>query len=83
MHCNTEYPTPMEDVNLKAMLQIKDYFNVDVGYSDHTLGLEVPISAVSLGAKVIEKHFTLDRLMLGPDRMLFGTKGFKKYGNIN
>ena len=67
LHCNTEYPTPMEDVNLKAMLQIKDYFNVDVGYSDHTLGLEVPISAVSLGAKVIEKHFTLDRLMLGPD----------------
>ena len=67
LHCNTEYPTPMEDVNLKAMLDIKKTFNVEVGYSDHTLGIEVPIAAVALGARVIEKHFTLDRQMKGPD----------------
>jgi len=67
LHCNTEYPTPMEDVNLKAMLKIKEYFNVKIGYSDHTLGIEVPIGAVALGANVIEKHFTLDRTMKGPD----------------
>ena len=67
LHCNTEYPTPMIDVNLKAMLKIKEYFNVKVGYSDHTLGIEVPIAAVALGAKVIEKHFTIDRSLSGPD----------------
>ena len=67
LHCNTEYPTPMKDVNLKAMLHIKEEFGVDIGYSDHTLGVEVPIAAVALGAKVIEKHFTLDRHMKGPD----------------
>jgi N,N'-diacetyllegionaminate synthase len=67
LHCNTEYPTPMKDVNLKAMLTIKDAFKVDVGYSDHTLGIEIPIAAVALGAKVIEKHFTLDKTMMGPD----------------
>jgi N-acetylneuraminate synthase/N,N'-diacetyllegionaminate synthase len=67
LHCNTEYPTPMEDVNLKAMLQIKDAFGVEIGYSDHTLGIEVPIAAVALGAQVIEKHFTLDRTFAGPD----------------
>lgn len=67
LHCNTEYPTPMKDVNLKAMLTIKNTFNVKVGYSDHTLGIEVPIAAVALGASVIEKHFTLDRNMPGPD----------------
>ena len=67
LHCNTEYPTPMKDVNLKAMLHIKEEFGVDIGYSDHTLGVEVPIAAVALGAKVIEKHFTLDRNMKGPD----------------
>jgi N,N'-diacetyllegionaminate synthase len=67
LHCNTEYPTPYEDVNLKAMLTISKELNVPIGYSDHTLGIEIPIAAVSLGAKVIEKHFTLDRSMEGPD----------------
>lgn len=67
LHCNTEYPTPMKDVNLKAMLTLRDSFNVKIGYSDHTLGIEVPISAVALGATVIEKHFTLDKTMEGPD----------------
>jgi len=67
LHCNTEYPTPMQDVNLLAMLDIKKTFEVQVGYSDHTLGIEVPIAAVALGAVVIEKHFTLDRNMDGPD----------------
>jgi len=67
LHCNTEYPTPMEDVNLRAMLHIARKFNVKVGYSDHTLGIEVPIAAVALGAVIIEKHFTLDRNMEGPD----------------
>ena len=67
LHCNTEYPTPYEDVNLRAMNTIKDEFNVNVGYSDHTKGIEVPIAAVALGASVIEKHFTLDRNMEGPD----------------
>ena len=67
LHCNTEYPTPMEDVNLSAMNTIKETFNVDIGYSDHTLGIEVPIAAVAMGAKVIEKHFTLDKSMEGPD----------------
>jgi N,N'-diacetyllegionaminate synthase len=67
LHCNTEYPTPMEDVNLKAMLTIRDKLGVKIGYSDHTLGIEVAISAVAMGATVIEKHFTLDRNMPGPD----------------
>lgn len=67
LHCNTQYPTPMKDVNLKAMLTIKHDFETAVGYSDHTRGIEVPIAAVALGAKVIEKHFTLDRNMAGPD----------------
>lgn len=67
MHCNTEYPTPFEDVNLRAMLALEDEFKVEVGYSDHTKGIEVPIAAVALGATVIEKHFTLDRTLPGPD----------------
>ena len=67
LHCNTEYPTPMADVNLKAMLVIRDALGVQVGYSDHTLGIEVPIAAVTMGATVIEKHFTLDRNLPGPD----------------
>lgn len=67
LHCNTEYPTPMKDVNLKAMLHIKEELGVEVGYSDHTLGIEVPTAAVALGAVVIEKHFTLDRNLPGPD----------------
>jgi N,N'-diacetyllegionaminate synthase len=67
LHCTTEYPAPMNDVNLRAMLTIKNAFNVVVGYSDHTLGIEVAIAAVAMGAKVIEKHFTLDRNLAGPD----------------
>lgn len=67
LHCNTEYPTPYQDVNLKAMLEIGEKFGVKIGYSDHTQGIEVPIAAVALGASVIEKHFTLDKTMEGPD----------------
>lgn len=67
LHCNTEYPSPFEDVNLLAMLTIKNAFKLEVGYSDHTLGIEIPIAAASLGAKIIEKHFTMDRNMVGPD----------------
>ena len=67
LHCNTEYPTPMEDVNLKAMLTIRNELGVNVGYSDHTRGIEVPIAAVTMDATVIEKHFTLDRTLPGPD----------------
>jgi N,N'-diacetyllegionaminate synthase len=67
LHCNTEYPTPFCDVNLAAMNTIGKTFGVTIGYSDHTKGIEVPIAAVAMGAKVIEKHFTLDRNMIGPD----------------
>lgn len=67
LHANTEYPTPMKDVNLRAMLTIGEKFNVNYGYSDHTLGIEVDIAAVAMGAKCIEKHFTYDRNSKGPD----------------
>jgi len=67
LHCTTAYPTPDNEVNLKAMLSIAKKFNVEVGYSDHTLGIEIPIAATALGATLIEKHFTLDRNMEGPD----------------
>ncbi len=67
LHCNTEYPTPMQDVNLRAMQTLREQCQVPVGYSDHTLGIEVPIAAVAMGAVVIEKHFTLDHSMEGPD----------------
>ena len=67
LHCNTEYPTPMEDVNLKAMNTICQAFGVRTGYSDHTLGIEIPIAAVAMGAVCIEKHFTIDNTMGGPD----------------
>lgn len=67
LHCNTEYPTPFADVNLRAMETMRRAFGVEVGYSDHTRGIEVPIAAVALGATIIEKHFTLDRNMEGPD----------------
>jgi len=69
LHCNTEYPTPMKDVNLLAMKTIQAELDVEIGYSDHTLGIEVPIAAVALGAKVIEKHFTLNRSLPGPDHL--------------
>jgi len=68
LHCNTEYPTPMEDVNLLAMKTIHSKYGLEIGYSDHSLGIEIPIAAVALGARVIEKHFTLDKTMEGPDQ---------------
>jgi len=67
LHCTTEYPTPFRDVNLKAMQTMRDELGVDVGYSDHTIGIDVPVAAVAMGAGIIEKHFTLDRTLPGPD----------------
>lgn len=67
LHCNTEYPTPFSDVNLQAMITMREKFKVKVGYSDHTEGITIPVAAVALGASVIEKHFTLDKNMPGPD----------------
>lgn len=67
LHCNSEYPTPFEDINLNAMIELKNKFKLDVGYSDHSLGIHVPIVAASLGAKIIEKHFTISKKMSGPD----------------
>ena len=69
LHCNTDYPTAMDDVNLKAMNTVQDLLKVKIGYSDHTLGIEVPIAAVALGAGIIEKHFTLDKNLPGPDHL--------------
>lgn len=69
LHCNTEYPTPMVDVNLRAMETLRSAFGTKVGYSDHTQGIEVPIAAVTMGATVIEKHFTLDKTLPGPDHV--------------
>ena len=70
LHCNTEYPTPMTDVNLRAMLTIHETLSVPVGYSDHTLGILAPAASVALGARVIEKHFTLDKSLPGTDHVL-------------
>lgn len=67
LHCTSSYPAPMSDINLSAMLHIREELNVAIGYSDHSLGVEIPIAAVALGAKIIEKHFTLDRKLPGPD----------------
>lgn len=67
LHCTTEYPTPMNEVNLKAIDTMRDEFGLEIGYSDHTIGIEVPIAAVARGATIIEKHFTLDKTMEGPD----------------
>jgi N,N'-diacetyllegionaminate synthase len=67
LHCTTNYPTAMQDVNLRAMLSIKEELSLPIGYSDHTLGIEVPIAAVAMGASIIEKHFTLDKTLPGPD----------------
>ena len=78
LHCNTEYPTPYEDVNLRAMTAMRERFGVDVGYSDHTPGIEVPIAAAALGAAVIEKHFTLDRGMEGPAGPSSGASGSRR-----
>lgn len=67
LHCNTQYPTPMDDVNLRAMETLRSLGCGRVGYSDHTVGIEVPVAAVAMGAQIIEKHFTLDKTMEGPD----------------
>lgn len=75
LHCNTEYPTPYADVNLRAMLTLLRAFGTSVGYSDHTLGIEVPVAAVALGAEVIEKHFTMSRELQGPDHAASLTPG--------
>lgn len=69
LHCTTNYPCPYNDVNLRAMITLRDAFHLPVGYSDHTIGTEIPVSAVALGASVIEKHFTLDRRLEGPDHL--------------
>ena len=79
LHCNTEYPTPFSDVNLLAMRQMKEELKRPVGYSDHTVGTEVAIAAVALGATVIEKHFTLDKDMEGPDHKAHGFRGKELY----
>lgn len=83
LHCNSEYPTPIEDVNLNAMLEIKNKYRTNIGYSDHTIGVEVPIIACSIGASIIEKHFTLDVNMRGPDHQAsLDPKGLKEMVSI-
>lgn len=67
LHCNTEYPTPYKDVNLRAMITLREKFGVKVGFSDHTAGIHIPVAAAAMGATIVEKHFTLDRNMMGPD----------------
>jgi N,N'-diacetyllegionaminate synthase len=67
LHCTTNYPCPMNEVNLKAMITLRNHFKCRTGYSDHTIGIEIPIAATALGAKIIEKHFTLDKSLYGPD----------------
>ena len=74
MQCNTEYPTPLKDANLRAMITIKKKFGVTVGYSDHTQGIEASLAAVAMGAKVIEKHITLNKNLPGPDHKASITK---------
>ena len=82
LHCNTEYPTPFEDVNLKAMKSLRKKFKCPVGYSDHTVGIEIPIAAVALGASIIEKHITLNKNMKGPDhKASIEPKDFEKMIN--
>lgn len=82
MHCTTDYPTEIEDVNLRAMVTLRDAFHIPVGYSDHTLGFEAAVAAVSLGAVCIEKHITLDRNLPGPDhRASMSLEEFKEYVN--
>lgn len=77
LHCNSEYPTPLKDVNLRVITTYKNFFNIDVGYSDHTLSQKVPIAAVVLGSSIIEKHFTLNNKYKGPDhKMSFNPKNF-------
>ena len=77
LHCNTEYPTPFEDVNLLAMKTLQETFQVNVGYSDHTQGIEIPIAAVAMGATVIEKHFTLDKNMKNGLKNVYTYKKFQ------
>ena len=82
LHCTTNYPCPMNEVNLKAMLTIKEALKCKIGYSDHTLGVEVPVAAVALGAEIIEKHFTLDKKMEGPDHSAsLEPEELKRYGS--
>ena len=79
LQCNTEYPTPFKDVNLNAMIEMKKKLNIKIGYSDHTMGIEVPIAAAALGAEIIEKHFTLNNNLKGPDhKVSLNPKDFSK-----
>ena len=79
LHCNTEYPTPFADANLRAMQDLASHFGCAVGYSDHTLGWEADIAAVALGACVIEKHFTLDKTLEGPDHKAWTRRSLRPW----